>query len=80
MITNIYAIRDEKSGFDHVFSSLNDAFANREFSVAVKDENSIFNHYPTDFSLHRVATFDSVTGIVTPDKSLVCSAKDILGE
>lgn len=80
MTSYIYAIKDEKSGFDKVFTSLNDAYANREFMIVVKDDQSLFNKYPHDFSLWRIGSFDSKTGEVEKDLYTVATALEVLGE
>ncbi|QCS36695.1 nonstructural protein [Capybara microvirus Cap3_SP_632] len=79
MIIGLYCIRDLKSGYDKVFTALNDAYANRDFSIAVKDENSIFNKFPQDFLLVKVGTFDTSNGSINNEIIHICSAVDVLG-
>lgn len=80
MILNLYAVKDEKSGFDKVFASLNDAYAQREFSLAVKDSNSMFNHFPADYSLYSLGSFDTKDGSIVADLRQITSAVGVLGE
>lgn len=80
MLLRIYAIKDEKSGYDRIFSAQNDAFANRDFSVVVRDENSMFHNYPNDFSLWRIGELETTNGILEPSFEMVSTAKNVIGE
>lgn len=69
MIYQMYSIRDELSGFMAPALDGSDALALRGFSLALdsygKQPNAM-TFRPSDFSLYRIATFDTETGTVTP--------------
>lgn len=84
MIFQMYSIRDHLTGFMTPVLEQNDATAVRNFSMAcdkVKAANSVMAWRPSDFSLFRIATFDSSTGELIPESPaiLVCNGDSIGG-
>lgn len=77
MICPIYTIRDKLIGFQGISLHHNDSVAMRNFEEAFYDAP-----HAEDYSLYKVGTFDSTTGIVTALKEpeLVCSGMDIAKE
>ncbi len=63
MIYGVYAVRDWKTGFLSPVVDVNDASASRNFQFAVlrQDDNLFFTN-PADYSLYRVADYDSESG------------------
>jgi len=60
---NVYSIFDSKSKiFSQPFVALNDDVAKRNFSVLANDVQTQVGRHPSDFSLHRLATFDDNLG------------------
>lgn len=66
MILGIYSINDRLVGFLQPVTDSNDAAAIRNFENVVLTPGTLYDHAPEDFSLFRVASFDSETGLVTP--------------
>lgn len=77
---NCYAIRDSKCDFHTPTFSLNDASASRDFAMIVNQPDNLISFSPADFSLYRVGTFDSASGIFTPEAlpTLVVSASSLI--
>lgn len=80
MIFGVYSIRDALSGFQTPVIEQNDAIAMRNFRMATDQmsrQQSVMAFKPTDFSLYRVAQFDSVSGLMSPvtPPDLVCNGE-----
>lgn len=67
MIVNVYAMRDVKTGFLTPSFDSNDETAIRNFSHAVINSDSIIFSFAQDFSLYRIGSYDSDTGILSPE-------------
>lgn len=67
MILTFYAIRDQLSGFMTPTLESNDAVAMRNFFMALDapEFQSVIAYRPENFSLYKVAEFDTFSGIVT---------------
>lgn len=65
MIYGIYCIRDSKTGFLTPTADQNDQTAMRNFAHASMQKDTLFFSHPQDYSLFRVGTFDSESGIIT---------------
>lgn len=80
MIYSVYAIRDVKTGFMTPTIEVNDDTAIRNFSHAVVNSDNILFSFAKDFSLYRLAAFDSDTGAITsePLPKLVYEAADAI--
>lgn len=76
MILGVYAIRDSKTGFLTPTVDQNDAAAKRNFEHAMMNEQSLFFSHPEDYSLYKIATYDTEQGIMTPmmEKVLIMDA------
>lgn len=64
---NLYAIRDCKGGFADPCTQLNDAVAIRAFSSQVPRVAAQIGVPVKDFQLWRVGTYDTDSGMLTPD-------------
>lgn len=59
----IYCVFDKKSGtWDNPFTARTHGEAERMFSGAVNDKQSLLGQYPEDFSLWHVGAFDPHSG------------------
>ena len=63
MKLQIYSVYDNKAGtWMKPFYAQNNAVAQRTFSDATNDPNSLFNKHPTDFVLFQVGEWDDQKG------------------
>lgn len=59
----LFSIRDIKvSSYMRPFCEINEINAVRGLKIVVNDHNSQISHYPEDFELMELGTFDDVTG------------------
>lgn len=77
MKMNLYCTRDKKAWFGDPFLKASDELAKRDFIIAGRTDNSPIKLYKEDMSLYRVATFDNISGEVTPSLELILKAEDI---
>ena len=59
----LYSIKDAKTGFMTPVLEQGDPVALRNFAQAVNQTGSIMHDCPNDFSLFKVANFDTDTGV-----------------
>lgn len=71
MIYGIYAIRDAKTSFMPCNVDYNDASAVRNFEHACKAPDSLMASHPADYSLWRLATYDTDSGVISPESAPV---------
>lgn len=64
---NIYAIKDNKLGFEQVLIAPNNASAIRMFGDSCRDENCLFALHPEDFDLYKIGEMDENTGTLKSD-------------
>jgi len=63
MIVNIYSIKDNKTGiFGVPFASSSDIQATRQFARLTGDSQVQISHFPSDYDLYIIATFDDNSG------------------
>ncbi|QXP08398.1 MAG: nonstructural protein [Arizlama microvirus] len=63
MILSIFAVKDNKAScYNRPFAEINVLNAVRGLSVAVNNQESQIMHFPEDFDLYQIGTFDDVTG------------------
>lgn len=76
----MYAIKDAKTGFMTPTVDQNDASALRNFEHAVNQPDSLMHSHPNDFTLCRLASYDTDTGIcdVAPVPYVVADAAEVL--
>ena len=75
----MYCVKDAKTGFMTPVVEQNDAAALRNFSHAVNQFDSIMHDSPNDFSIFKVADFDTDSGIIAiPNPILVADASEVL--
>lgn len=67
MIFGVYAMRDIKTGFMTPSLDPNDDAAVRNFYHAVSQSAGVLFTFPVDFSLYRIGSFDSDTGVLVPE-------------
>lgn len=63
MKLGLYSIKDAKTGFMTPVLEQNDASALRNFSHSVNEAVSLMHDCPNDFSLFKVAIFDTDKGV-----------------
>lgn len=80
MIVEVVSIRDRLTGYSWPQFEYNVDVAKRNFADAVR-KNEHFGEHIHDFSLYRLASFDTDNGIVlVPDfPELICTAFDVTG-
>lgn len=76
MEKNIYCVKDNLVGFGKIFDSYSDATAIREITMAVNSPRgmSLISDRPEDFSLYKIGTFNTDTGVFTPCLEFICNA------
>lgn len=81
MIVFVYSMRDIKSDFMAPTYSSNDAVAMRNFESAIEQSHDVLFTHRFDFQLFRIGSFDTDTGILTPEKLpvLIKDGKDVVG-
>lgn len=68
MIKYLFSVYDVKAAaFSNPFVAVNSNVAVRSFSTAANDPNSEICQYAPDFILYQIASFDDVTGCVSPE-------------
>ncbi|UPW41468.1 nonstructural protein [Dipodfec virus UA23Rod_1217] len=84
MKLSMYSVKDHLTGFMSPVLEQNDAVAMRNFAMACdisRSDKSLMSWKPSDYSLYRIADFDSDTGALTPliPPVLVCNGDSIGG-
>lgn len=67
---NMYAIQDIKTGFMTPTLDQNDLAAARNFNSAIMQGTGLFGTHPEDFRLFRIASYESDSGVVTPEEPM----------
>ena len=78
MIIGVYCVKDEKQGFLSPSFDLYDSLAIRGFSYSLSQQG-IMSFAPEDYSLWKLGTFDTDTGLSSMDPQLIISAKEVIG-
>lgn len=60
----VYCIRDNASGFLAPFTELNDAVALRNYKLLLSKPDTVYNFKSEDFSLYKIAVFDTDSGSI----------------
>lgn len=63
----VYSIRDSRTGFMAPTLDQNDDAASRNFLFAVKNSRDVMGAYPDEFSLYRLGTFNTESGVFFPE-------------
>lgn len=72
MNIKMFSIFDAKAGsFAQPFFAFNEAVAQRNVAIAVRDGTSLLAKFPADYQLYLVGEFDDGTGEVTPMRPVV---------
>lgn len=66
MITNLYSIKDNLTGYLSILSDENDASAIRNFEHAIAQKNNLFYSHASDYELYHIGTFNSENGEIVP--------------
>lgn len=75
----LYSVRDSKTSFESPFPDCSDASAVRGFQYAFSNHTGLVNFSPADFSLYRVGSFDTDSGVIDPELPVyICSAADFV--
>lgn len=64
MIYGVYAIKDAKTSFMPCNVDYNDASAIRNFEHAVMAPDSLMRSHPVDYTLYRLGSYNTETGII----------------
>lgn len=64
---NVYSVLDSCSGYGVPIIQDNDAVAMRSFENGCIDRTSVWHTHASDFSLMRVGSFDTTTGLLTAE-------------
>lgn len=59
----VYSIRDSRTGFMAPTLDQNDDSASRNFLFAVKNSRDVMGAFPDEFSLYRLGTFNTESGV-----------------
>ena len=79
MKLGLYSIKDAKTGFMTPVLEQGDPAALRNFAHAVNQPNSIMHDCPNDFSLLKVANFDTDRGVEPVTSTiLIVDASEVL--
>ena len=69
MNVNVYGIYDQcVMGYITIFTEREDKVAERNFKIALADENNIMSKSPSDYRLVKLAKFDEKTGTFENEK------------
>lgn len=80
MLKNVYAVKDELTGYLNIMLFQSKEEAIRSFKIMVNDETCIFNLAAEDYSLYEVGMFDEQTGeIFSQPIKQVAKAKQLKG-
>lgn len=76
----VYVIRDVETGYLTPTIDVNDNSAKRNFAFAMNRPDSIMHFRPKDYSLHRIAEYDSETGVLYDEIGIVklCEGVDVV--
>lgn len=79
MVVNVYAMRDEFSGYVTPTFEMNDNIAQRNFKFAINRKDTLLYANPKHFDLYKLGTFDSETGkFDAKEPELVCTGLSVL--
>lgn len=66
---NVYGIYDRcVMGYTATFTERDDKVAERNFKIALMDEQNMMSKTPEDYRLVKLATFDEKTGVFENEK------------
>jgi hypothetical protein len=69
MSNNVYGIFDNcVMGYITIYTEREDKVAERNFKIALTDENNIMSKSPSDYRLVKLAKFDEKTGLFENEK------------
>lgn len=63
----VYSIRDSRTGFMAPTLDQNDDAASRNFLFAIKNSRDVMGGFPDEFSLYRLGTFNTESGVFSPE-------------
>lgn len=81
MKQQVYSIRDQKVGmFNSPFFNKTHGEAERNFTELIRDDKSMPNKYPEDYTLYHLGTYDPETGLISslPEPQMLIQAVSIL--
>ncbi len=64
MIFDIFCLKDARVGWLNPTFEQNENVAYRNFAHAVQNSDSILHSHAKDFSLYKIGTFDSDSGLI----------------
>lgn len=75
---NVYAVKDELQGeFLQPIYTENDTLAIRNFKYQINNIDQ-WKYNSSDYSLYRLATFNTETGIYIPGVEKICTGRSVL--
>jgi hypothetical protein len=82
MIESIYCLRDKKVGYMAPMIEDNDPTAVRSLRHSIGLDKSLLTYtHPEDFTLYRLGSYDTSTGVITPcQPEIVIELSDIIGK
>lgn len=72
----LYGIKDIKIGICEVMIGINDGAMVRNFTMAVKDKNTMIGKFPEDFELWKLGEIAEKSGEFSSDLRKITDAKD----
>lgn len=78
-ILNLYSVWDkEGKRYDTPFLAFSDLFAKRKFIMFANDENSIFTKFKNAFELHKIGSFNVITGDLSACNDIIITGLQII--
>lgn len=76
MILNVYSVRDALTGYMSPTFEVSDPVAMRNFEYAVRNTESLLGSHPEHYSLFKIGTYDSDTGVLNSlnPQEFICDA------
>jgi len=72
MVHMLYSIRDKRTGqYGPLFHHQDEEEAKRNFAFLKAKPGSIMNFAPSDFDLHKLGVYDTVTGEIQVTQNIV---------
>lgn len=78
-LRKLFAIYDRKKmAYLTIIEKTNTPVAIRDFKIIVNAKDGLIKHYPEDYKLDYLGSFDEETGELISNLTTVCEAKEVL--
>lgn len=77
MIYGVYSIKDVKTGYLPPTYDVNDLSAMRNFEHACQNTDSLFFTHSKDYSLYKIAMFDTDNGSFEAENTFLMDAPEV---